>query len=88
MENDLRRFRVITDDPEKEKRLFRLISEKGLSRDDLYLLLTGLGLNFDIYPESNDKDLSAASGWSLKDLEGLFIKKGLARTESVKDELD
>lgn len=50
MENDLRRFRVITDDPEKEKRLFRLISEKGLSRDDLYLLLTGLGLNFDIFP--------------------------------------
>lgn len=57
MENDLRRFRVITDDPEKEKRLFRLISEKGLSRDDLYLLLTGLGLNFDIFPESKAMDI-------------------------------
>lgn len=54
MENDLRRFRVITDDPEKEKRLFRLISEKGLSRDDLYLILTGLGLNFDIFPGSGE----------------------------------
>lgn len=52
MEDDLRRFRVITDDAEKAERLFRLISEKGLSRDDLYLLLTGLGLNFDILPES------------------------------------
>ncbi len=52
MENDLRRFRVISDDPEKEKRLFQLISEKSLSRDDLYLILTGLGLNFDIFPES------------------------------------
>ena len=52
MENDLRRFRVLTDDAKKEKRLFRLISEKGLSRDDLYLLLTGLGLNFDIFPGS------------------------------------
>lgn len=57
MENDLRRFRVITDDPEKEKRLFRLISEKGLSRDDLYLLLTGLGLNFDIFPGSKAMDI-------------------------------
>lgn len=57
MENDFRRFRVITDDPEKEKRLFRLISEKGLSRDDLYLLLTGLGLNFDIFPESKAMDI-------------------------------
>lgn len=54
MENDLRRFRVITDDPVKEKRLFRLISEKGLSRNDLYLLLTGLGLNFDILPGSGE----------------------------------
>lgn len=57
MENDLRRFRVITDDAEKAKRLFRLISEKGLSRDDLYLLLTGLGLNFDIYPGSDAVDI-------------------------------
>lgn len=57
MESDLRRFRVITDDPEKAERLFRLISEKGLSRDDLYLLLTGLGLNFDIYPESKAMDI-------------------------------
>lgn len=57
MENDLRRFRVITDEPEKVKRLFRLISEKGLSRDDLYLLLTGLGLNFDIFPGSNMADI-------------------------------
>lgn len=57
MENDLRRFRVITDDPEKAKRLFRLISEKSLSRDDLYLLLTGLGLNFDIFPESKAMDI-------------------------------
>lgn len=52
MENDLRRFRVLTDDAEKAERLFRLISEKGLSRDDLYLLLTGLGLNFDNFPGS------------------------------------
>ena len=52
MENDLRRFRVITDDPVKAERLFRLISEKGLSREDLYLLITGLGLNFDIFPGS------------------------------------
>lgn len=51
MENDLRRFRVLTDDAEKEKRLFHVISEKGLSRDDLYLILTGLGLNFDIFLE-------------------------------------
>lgn len=57
MENDLRRFRVLTDDAEKEKRLFRLISEKGLSRDDLYLILTGLGLNFDIFPESKAMDI-------------------------------
>lgn len=57
MESDLRRFRVLTDDEEKEKRLFRLISEKGLSRGDLYLLLTGLGLNFDIYPGSNMADI-------------------------------
>lgn len=57
MENDLRRFRMLTDDPEKEKRLFRLISEKGLSREDLYLLLTGLGLNFDILPGSNAKEV-------------------------------
>lgn len=34
------------------------------------------------------KDLSAASGWSLKDLAELFIKKGLAHTEIVKDDLD
>ena len=54
MENDFRRFRVLTDDAEKAERLFRLISEKGLSREDLYLLLTGLGLNFDIFPGSND----------------------------------
>lgn len=57
MESDFRRFRVLTDDPEKEKRLFRLISEKGLSREDLYLLLTGLGLNFDIFPGSNAVDI-------------------------------
>lgn len=57
MESDLRRFRVLTDDAEKAKRLFRLISEKGLSRDDLYLLLTGLGLNFDIFPGSNMADI-------------------------------
>lgn len=54
MESTFRRFRVLTDDPEKEKRLFRLISEKGLSREDLYLILTGLGLNFDIFPGSDD----------------------------------
>lgn len=59
MENDLRRFRVITDDPEKAKRLFRLISEKGLSREDLYLLLTGLGLNFDSFPGSDAVDIDA-----------------------------
>lgn len=35
MENDLRRFRVITDDPEKEKRLSRLISEKGFARTEI-----------------------------------------------------
>ena len=57
MESDLRRFRVLTDDAEKAKRLFRLISEKGLSREDLYLLLTGLGLNFDIFPGSNVADI-------------------------------
>lgn len=57
MENEFRRFRVLTDDAEKAERLFRLISEKGLSRDDLYLLLTGLGLNFDIYPGSNMADI-------------------------------
>ena len=57
MENDLRRFRVLTDDAEKAERLFRLISEKGLSRDDLYLILTGLGLNFDIYPGSDAADI-------------------------------
>ncbi len=57
MENDFRRFRVITDDPEKVKRLFRLISEKSLSREDLYLILTGLGLNFDIYLGSDAADI-------------------------------
>lgn len=57
MESDLRRFRVLTDDAEKAKRLFRLISEKGLSREDLYLLLTGLGLNFDSFPGSNMADI-------------------------------
>lgn len=57
MENEFRRFRVLTDDAEKAERLFRLISEKGLSRDDLYLLLTGLGLNFDIFPGSNMADI-------------------------------
>lgn len=57
MENEFRRFRVLTDDAEKAKRLFRLISEKGLSREDLYLLLTGLGLNFDIFPGSNVADI-------------------------------
>lgn len=59
MENDFRRFRVLTDDAEKAKRLFRLISEKGLSQDDLYLLLTGLGLNFDISLGSNAVDIDA-----------------------------
>lgn len=57
MENEFRRFRVLTDDAEKAERLFRLISEKGLSRDDLNLLLTGLGLNFDIYPGSDAVDI-------------------------------
>lgn len=57
MENDLRRFRVLTDDAEKAARLFRLISEKGLSCEDLYLLLTGLGLNFDIFPGSKTMDI-------------------------------
>lgn len=57
MENDLRRFRLLTDDAEKAERLFRLISEKGLSRDDLYLLITGLGFNFDNFPGSNMADI-------------------------------
>lgn len=54
MEDDFRRFRMITDDEEKAERLLHLISEKGLSREDLYLLLTGLGLNFDVLPGSDD----------------------------------
>ena len=57
MENEFRRFRMLTDDAEKAERLFRLISEKGLSRDDLYLLLTGLGLNFDNFPGSKATDI-------------------------------
>lgn len=61
METNFRRFRVITDDPEKEKRLFQLISEKGLSRDDLYLILTGLGLNFDVLPGSDSVDIDTLS---------------------------
>lgn len=74
MENDFRRFRVLTDDAEKAERLFRLISEKSLSREDLYLLLTGLGLNFDIFPGSNMADIDTLT-------KGLYeaLKKGEKR---------
>lgn len=34
------------------------------------------------------KDLGATSGWTMRDLAELFIKKGLAHTEIVKEDLD
>lgn len=74
MENDFRRFRVLTDDAEKAERLFRLISEKSLSREDLYLLLTGLGLNFDIFPGSDAVDIDTLTKGMCKALKR--VKEG------------
>lgn len=46
---EMRRFRYATDDVEKKGQLFRLCVEKGLTRDDLMLIVTTLSVNFDTY---------------------------------------
>lgn len=49
--NEFRRFNIITNDNKKLDRLYEIVKEKNLSRSDLFLIVTCLGINFDIFPE-------------------------------------
>lgn len=49
--NEFRRFNIITNDIKKLDRLYEIVKEKSLSRSDLFLVITCLGINFDIFPE-------------------------------------
>ena len=49
--NEFRRFNIITNDNKKLDRLYEIVKEKNLSRSDLFLIITCLGINFDIFPE-------------------------------------
>lgn len=49
--NGFRRFNIITKDNKKLDRLYEIVKEKNLSRSDLFLIITCLGINFDIFPE-------------------------------------
>lgn len=49
--NEFRRFNIITNDNKKLDRLYAIVKEKNLSRSDLFLIVTCLGINFDIFPE-------------------------------------
>lgn len=48
---EFRRFNIITNDNKKLDRLYEIVKEKNLSRSDLFLIITCLGINFDIFPE-------------------------------------
>lgn len=48
---ELRRFRHITDDQKKIERFNELVRSKNLSREDLILILTTIGLNYDTFPQ-------------------------------------
>lgn len=49
--SEFRRFNIITNDNKKLDRLYEIVKEKNLSRSDLFLIITCLGINFDIFPE-------------------------------------
>lgn len=47
----MRRFKYITDEQRKRDKLNELVDSKGLSREDLVLILTTVTINFDIFPQ-------------------------------------
>lgn len=49
--SEFRRFNIITNNNKKLDRLYAIVKEKNLSRSDLFLIVTCLGINFDIFPE-------------------------------------
>lgn len=49
--SEFRRFNIITKNNKKLDRLYAIVKEKSLSRSDLFLIVTCLGINFDIFPE-------------------------------------
>ena len=48
---EFRRFKIITNDDKKLDRFYEIVDEKNLSRHELFLIITCLGINFDIFPE-------------------------------------
>lgn len=53
MEEEMRRFKYITDDETKRDKFNELVDSKNLSREDLMLILTTIDLNFDIFPQDS-----------------------------------
>lgn len=51
MEEEMIRFRYITDDERKRDKFRKLVASKNLSREDLVLILTSISLNYDIFPQ-------------------------------------
>ncbi|MDD7351951.1 MAG: hypothetical protein PUG84_00680 [Peptoniphilaceae bacterium] len=49
--SEFRRFNIITNDDKKLDRFYEIVEEKNLSRQELFLIITCLGINFDIFPE-------------------------------------
>lgn len=49
--DEFRRFKIITNDDKKLDRFYEIVEEKNLSRYELFLIITCLGVNFDIFPE-------------------------------------
>ena len=45
MEEELRRFKYVTDNDDERKTLDKLLDDKGISRDDLMLILRTIALN-------------------------------------------
>lgn len=45
MEEELRRFKYVTDNDDERKNLDKLLDDKGISRDDLMLILRTIALN-------------------------------------------
>lgn len=62
MPEEMRRFRYITDDQRKRDKFNELADSKNLSREDLVLILTTIGLNFDIFPQDSLEKILGIQG--------------------------
>lgn len=75
--SEFRRFKIITNDDKKLDRFYEIIEEKNLSRHELFLIITCLGVNFDIFPEF-EKEFSWVLQMKIKKV-GELCKIGLQK---------